>query len=238
MRLGIVAAMADEARILSESKEPADPRGEVLIRGTALLKLSGMGPENARSATRRLIDQGVSALVSWGIAGGLNPTLYAGCLIIPRNVIAADGSVYPTDTAWRERLSGSLAARVAVNDGDLAECDSIIADKPKKLKILAQTGAAGIDMESAAVAREAVKAGIPFLAVRAIADTLEAPVPVSALESIDAFGRVRLFRLMLRLVSRPGEIAGLIRLGKNYRAALKALQVAAVVEGNVLCFTE
>lgn len=236
MRLGIVAAMADEARMLSQV--PVGPEREALIRGAALLKLSGMGPDNARSAARRLIDQGVAALVSWGIAGGLAPALTAGCLILPRNVIAADGSVYPTDTAWRERLSGRLAARVPVNDGSLAECDSVVAGKPEKLRILARTGAVGVDMESAAVAGEAVKAGIPFLAVRAIADTLETPVPVSALESIDEFGRVRLFRLMLRLVWRPGEIAGLIRLRKNYRAALKALQVAAVVEGNVLCFTE
>lgn len=236
MRLGIVAAMADEARMLSQV--PVGPEREALIRGAALLKLSGMGPDNARSAARRLIDQGVAALVSWGIAGGLDPALTAGCLILPRNVIAVDGNVYPTDTAWRERLSGRLAARIAVNDGDLAECASVIADKPEKLEILARTDAAGIDMESAAVAREAVKAGIPFLAVRAIADTLEAPVPVSALESIDKFGRVCLIRLMLRLVGRPGEIAGLIRMGKNYRAALKALRTVAALEGNVLCFAE
>lgn len=236
MRLGIVAAMADEARILSG--ETVDPQREILIRGDALLRLSGMGPEKARSASRRLIDQGVAALASWGIAGGLDPALTAGCLIIPRNVIAADSSIYHTDTAWRERLSGRIAARFPVNDGSLAECDSIIAERPEKLRIRARTGAAGIDMESAAIAREAVDAGIPFLAVRAVADTLETSVPLSALESVDEFGRVRLSRLMLRLVGRPGEIAGLLRMGKNYRAALKALQAAAALEGNVLCSVE
>jgi len=99
-----------------------------------------MGPEKARSASRRLIDQGVAALASWGIAGGLDPALTAGCLIIPRNVIAADSSIYHTDTAWRERLSGRIAARIPVNDGSLAECDSIIAERPEKL---ADTGADG-----------------------------------------------------------------------------------------------
>jgi len=71
-----------------------------------------------------------------------------------------------------------------------------------------------------------------------LADTLETSLPLSALESVDEFGRVRLSRLMLRLVGRPGEIAGLLRMGKNYRAALKALQVAAALEGNVLCSVE
>ena len=87
---GVVAALAAEARVLG----PARPQGEglaVLADGN-LLAISGMGPKAARSAALRLIDAGATSLVSWGLAGGLDPALEAGAVCVPREVIAADGS--------------------------------------------------------------------------------------------------------------------------------------------------
>ncbi len=83
-----------------------------------------------------------------------------------------------------------------------------------------------MDMESAAIAAVAERAGLRFIALRAIADPLETAIPHCALSSIDEFGRPRVFRLIMELARRPGEIAGLIKLGKGHYAARRSLQIA------------
>ncbi|MFZ1904034.1 MAG: hypothetical protein WAU56_01440, partial [Steroidobacteraceae bacterium] len=65
-----MAALAAEARLLG----PARPHGAVraLADGT-LVVVSGMGPSAAADGARRLIGAGATALVSFGVAGGLDP---------------------------------------------------------------------------------------------------------------------------------------------------------------------
>src|SRR4029077_917603 len=69
--VGIVSALAAEARHLG----PTTQRREALASfadGT-LLVVSGIGGSAAARGARALIDAGATALISWGMAGGLDP---------------------------------------------------------------------------------------------------------------------------------------------------------------------
>jgi adenosylhomocysteine nucleosidase len=77
--VGIVAALDAEARAFGPA---ARRRGGVLADGT-LLTVSGMGAELAAPAACRLIEAGASALLSFGFAGGLDPKLRAGSVVLP-----------------------------------------------------------------------------------------------------------------------------------------------------------
>jgi len=93
----VVAALASEARALG----PSLPRGGTiplselaLLGGGSLLAVSGIGLVAAEAAARALVEAGVSALITFGMAGGLDPALRPGSVVLPRELISPEGRHY------------------------------------------------------------------------------------------------------------------------------------------------
>jgi adenosylhomocysteine nucleosidase len=173
-------------------------------------------------------------LLSWGSAGGLIPGLSPGSLVLPKNIIAVDGSVYPVDATWHESLCAQLKEKVKLHEGLLAESMTIVTRPAEKVTLFQQTGAIAVDMESAAVAAEAQRAGVPFMAIRAVADPVGTTLPQSALASLGEFGKLRPLRLLKALAKNPVELFALVRLGRNFRAAQSTLSIVARLAGSKL----
>ena len=76
--------MASEARIAARFGYP--------------VRAGGGTPAGAAAAARALIEEGATALVSFGLAGGLDPELRPGRVLIP-SIILADGETWRTDRA-------------------------------------------------------------------------------------------------------------------------------------------
>jgi adenosylhomocysteine nucleosidase len=223
---GVVAALAAEARVLG----PAQPQGEgfaVLADGN-LLAVSGMGPNAARSAAQRLIDAGATSLVSWGMAGGLDPDLEAGALCVPREIIAADGSRLWTARCWQESLSSSVPAGRRVGNDALLTAEYALETPADKRAARQATGACAVDMESSAIAQVAEAHGVPFIAVRVIVDTARDGIP-QAVAGASRAGKLRMGRLIFGLMRSPLEIASLLRLARRYRVALRSLRAVAAL---------
>jgi adenosylhomocysteine nucleosidase len=223
--LGIVVATTVEARSLT--KHP-------VVRDDALLQISGIGAKRAHLAARTLLEKGATSLLSWGSAGGLIPGLSPGSLVLPKNIIAVDGSVYPVDATWRESLYAQLKEKVNLHEGLLAESIIVVTRPEEKVTLFQQTGAIAVDMESAAVAAEAQQAGVPFMAIRAVADPADITLPQSALTSLDEFGKLRPLRLLKALAKNPVELSALIQLGRNFRAAQSTLSTVVRLAGSKL----
>jgi adenosylhomocysteine nucleosidase len=232
MRPGIIVAMVAEARILA--KGPILPGEIIHLPEGAMMLLSGMGAGRARLAARTLLERGITALVSWGAAGGLAPGLSPGSLILPETIIAADQSAYYVDAAWHERLCGRLQGYVEIHKGPLAESTVVVAGCAEKAILFRRTGAIAVDMESASIAVIALEAGLPFMVIRAITDLAEMALPLSALHSIDEFGRVRPLKLIQCLVRNPIQLLALGRLSRNFRAAQATLDTVALHAGSTL----
>jgi adenosylhomocysteine nucleosidase len=223
---GVVAALAAEARVLG----PAESQGEglaVLADGN-LLAISGMGPKAARRAALRLIDAGATSLVSWGLAGGLDPDLEAGAVCVPREVIAADGNRCSTARSWQELLSSSVPSCRRVGNDALLTAEHALETPADKSAARRATGACAVDMESSAVAQVAAAHGVPFIAVRVIVDTARDSVP-PAVAGASRAGKLRAGRLILGLLRSPLEIASLLRLARRYRVALRSLRAVAAL---------
>jgi adenosylhomocysteine nucleosidase len=234
MRTGIVAATFWEARPLLKGLAPAAanvhkknrkrvPRrraGELIfLPEGAMLLVSGMGAVRAGLGARRLLENGATALVSWGFAGGLLPNLSPGTLILPEKIHAADHSVYFADPAWLNQLQMGLRGQVELREGALAESAGIVASRAEKELLLRRTASVAVDMESGALARAAMESRVPFLAVRAITDSADTDLPRCALDAADEFGRVRAVTLFMGLCRRPAEIFALARMLRGVRAA-------------------
>lgn len=197
---GLVTGLAAEARLAARL-------GRALAGG-------GM-PSGAEAAAERLAGEGADALVSFGLCGGLDPTLPPGTLLVPRVVRASDGD-HATDAALSAWLGGWSCAT-------LAAADSVVATAAAKRALFAATGAAGVDLESGAVARAAARHGLPFAVLRAVCDPGTAGLPPLALAALDTQGRIGPARVLASLAGRPGQIAALVRLAGAARAARAAL---------------
>jgi adenosylhomocysteine nucleosidase len=234
MAPGIVAAMMTEARILA--KGPIAPGELTLLPEGAMLSLSGIGANRARVAAQALLEKGATALVSWGSAGGLMPALPPGSLVLPERILVADQSVYPVDPIWHEGLCSRLKGYVDPHRGVLVQSTVVLTSRAEKAALLRRTGAVAVDMESASIAQVAKEAGIPFMAIRAIADGAQMDIPRSALDSIDEFGRVRPMSLLSLMARHPVELFVLLRMGRNFRAAKTTLaRVALRARSCLLC---
>jgi adenosylhomocysteine nucleosidase len=224
--LGIVAALAAESRPLGPASRRRD--GPATLPDGTLLIVSGVGPTAAGQGARRLAAAGVKALVSWGMAGGLDPTLAAGTVVLPGEVISPEGSLFHTPRDWRERVSAAIAARHPVCIGRLLTCREALGSTADKALAFRRTAAVAVDMESSAVAEVAASHRLPFLAVRAIVDTAADAVPRAALTAATTgAAEVRLGQLLGVLARAPRELPGLIRLAGHYRAASRALASVA-----------
>ena len=221
---GVVTALDMEARTLSPGTRRRD--GLFEVGDGTLVAVSGMGRAAAVRAAVALVDAGATALVSWGLAGGLDPALQAGAICLPRMVVSSDGATFATDLHWREILAAAISGRLVVVSGKLLTSAVAIEEVAAKAAAFAATGAVAVDMESAGVAQIAVINKLPFVAVRSLVDTAGDTVP-RAVMAAGSDGRVRLARLILGIASSPREIAPLMRLAKRYRAAARALRAVA-----------
>jgi adenosylhomocysteine nucleosidase len=220
---GVVAALRSEARTLGVPRRRTD--GLLELPDGTLVAVSGIGAEAAAAAAERLLDAGATALVSWGMAGGLDPSLAAGTICLPEFIVARDGRTLAADHHWRELLAAAVAERRPVG-GRLLTSDSAIGDVAGKAAAFRDCRAVAVDMESLAVAGVAALRRVPFVAVRVIVDTAADALP-PAVVAASGRGPVHLGRLLRGLLRRPRDLQALLRLGRRYRIARRALIVVA-----------
>ena len=224
--MGVVAALAAEARALGPSMPLGGdpPLSELAHLGDgALLAVSGIGRLSAEAAARALVGAGASSLMTFGMAGGLDPALKAGSVVLPCEMISADGRRFAASRAWRERVAAEISSLRAVTEGNLLTSAQAIDTPAEKAETFRRTGAAAVDMESAAVAEIALHFNLPFIAVRVIVDTAADTLPRSVVNA-SREGQVQISRLIAGLILAPGDIPALIRLSQRYRIATRSLR--------------
>ncbi|MBV8703017.1 MAG: hypothetical protein JO118_04840 [Acetobacteraceae bacterium] len=200
-RIGIVTGLAAEARIARRLGWPVAVGG-----GTAA---------GAYAAARGLAGQGATALVSFGLAGGLDPALNAGALLVPEAILA-NGAIVPADPLIAAWLGGPTVRR-------LLGAESVAARASEKHRLWTQTDCAALDLESGPVARTASALGLRFAALRAVCDTAGVDLPQAALAALSARGRIRTGRVLASLAHRPGQIPALLHLARAAAQARRTL---------------
>jgi adenosylhomocysteine nucleosidase len=218
---GVVAALDREARTLGPAVH--DKAGVQILADGTLRAVSGMGCVAAGMAARALVEAGATALVSWGMAGGLDPELEAGAICLPREVVAPDGMRFPTAASWRDTLMASIASYRPVAPGALLTCMHPITGVAAKQAAHRETGAVAVDMESSAIAEVAAASHVPFIAIRVIVDTARDAIPDSVTAAGES-GQVQIGRLLRGLARSPAEVVPLVRLARRYRLAIRSLR--------------
>jgi nucleoside phosphorylase len=194
------------------------------INPNCLVVQSGVGLARADEAARWLLNQGVTALISLGVSGGLSEGIVSGDLVLGVS-LTSDGQVWAADVGWAEKCLAKLeSAAMAAQCGGLVSVQQAVLNPEAKRNLAKVSGAIAVDMESAAVAQVAVLAKLPFLALRAVCDTVSQKVAFDPSHILTSDGRVLAVRLIMEIIRRPALLLELPRIGKDFDLSLTALR--------------
>jgi adenosylhomocysteine nucleosidase len=183
---------------------------------------AGPGPDRAAVACGALDGRDIAGIVSFGVAGGLDPSLAAGQLLLPSAIITSDNAMVETDGAWRRAVIAALPSPPpsTVHFG----VDRPVTKPQEKARLLKEYGTHAVDMESHVIAHYAKSRGLPCLIVRAVADTADDTIPDAALAGVDDHGTIVPLQVVRRLVPHPTQLPSLMRLAKDSKAAMQTLK--------------
>jgi hypothetical protein len=163
------------------------------------------------------------AVISFGIAAGLDPALTPGAIVIATSVVANDErwASHPAVVRhWVDRL------RKTGNSPTLAEVagsDVALLAEGEKSALRSATGAAVADMESHVAAEFASGRELPFAAIRVVCDPAERALPALVVDAIRPDGRIDIGAILRSLVGAPAQLGALPRLTWDAAQAFAAL---------------
>jgi adenosylhomocysteine nucleosidase len=235
IRLGIIAALPFEAACFTSHK--IHPGSYQIVAPGLYVYYAGMGPVNAANAAQILVDLKVDALVSWGVAGSLDPGLVAGDIVLPLNVLDDEGQIFHVNQEWHTALKNTLNHPGVYSEGKLVSTQGVQQDGRLKSELHQTTQAMAVDMESAAIAKVAFTTNKPFVVIRTIFDTVAMHIPPSSTNATDQYGQVSMLKLMTGLIRTPSELLQYPKLVSAFAKAKRSLRRVVELCGNELCFS-
>jgi adenosylhomocysteine nucleosidase len=203
--IGLLGAMEPEVRGLVDAMTvEASGRGAgfdywqgVLAGHECVVARCGMGKVSAAAGVQRLIDQfAISQLVVCGLAGGLQPGLDVGDVVVGERFVQYDldaSPIYPrfeapglgigvfrADAALVEHAAAAAAtidAAPRVHRGLIVTGDQFVKDARREELLRDFPDALCVEMEGAAIAQVCYLNDLPFVIVRVISDRADGAAP-------------------------------------------------------------
>ncbi len=185
---------------------------------------SSSDPGQLRSQLGEFDPSSVRGIISFGVAGGLDPMLATGDIVVATEVVIGGGR-----WAAAAGLSGELIG--AVGDGSrrivrgiLAGSEVVVPSQAEKARLRDETSADAVDMESHIAAGYAEAVGLPFAALRVVSDPASRALPAIATSALKPDGRVDIWRVLRAIARQPSVVPDLIRTGRDFNHAIVTLR--------------
>jgi adenosylhomocysteine nucleosidase len=183
--------------------------------------VTGMGPALAREATRQALSAGaIDHVMVVGIAGGLDPALPIGALLVPERVqLYPDGPVFTARPVGARRASGALMTTDGLFDDDAI------------WQPMVERGFGAVDMEAAGVAEVCEAEGVDWSVYRGISDRPDEHIVDQAVFSLSkADGSADAVAVAKYLARDPRRAKALAHLNKCMQLAASTAADAAVAD--------
>jgi hopanoid-associated phosphorylase len=202
-----------------------------ILRGPGVVVVAGGGNGARLERELEASVEGVTAILSCGLAGALAPDLKAGDLILadlfpgegrgPVTQVPQLGPGLRRGSVFVESLRQNLPE---AHVGTIVGSDAIIATAAEKQALYTETGALAVDMESHIAARVAARHNLPFAIVRVISDSADEVLPPAALVGMKPDGSMALGAVLASLARNPTQLPALIRTGLHAGRAFSELR--------------
>jgi hopanoid-associated phosphorylase len=185
---------------------------------------SSSDPKQLRALLTVFDPTTIRGVISFGVAGGLDPSLKPGDVVLATEVMAGDGRWLAGLALSDEVVAGVAMGRRRIVRGGLAGVEEVVVASARKAALWLQTGAAAVDMESHIAAAYAEEAGLPFAALRVISDSAHRSLPALAKSAIRPDGKVDLRKILSGVVRNPRTLSALVSTGLDFNRALRSLR--------------
>jgi adenosylhomocysteine nucleosidase len=228
MRIGLLVAIRSEVsgwlshfRVENRWNEEGFTGWEGVFGAQKILLIqTGIGKDRAEKAAYLACERySLSALISIGFGGGLTGRLKAGDLILCRGLLSSDpseeGMQVESEPSFIEAGLLIGTGRFPVLTGTCISVEKVVTEPAEKKSLNQHYGADVVDMESYWIGKASRDRGIPFLAVRAISDTVDQRlwVPGDLNSSLNGL----IWKAASYLFAHPREFSSLLTLVRNLR---------------------
>jgi hopanoid-associated phosphorylase len=185
---------------------------------------SSSDPMQLRSMLRDIDPVSIRGVISFGVAGGLDPSLRTGDVVIATEVMAGASRWRTAAALSDELIHGAGLGGQRVVRGGLAGVEAVVAGRDGKAALRSETGAAAVDMESHIAAAYADAGTLPFAALRVISDPANRALPALATNAIKPGGGIDLRKVLRGVARNPSSIRALVSTGIDFNRALRSLR--------------
>ena len=219
----------------SVDRNSNDPRPVLIVTGLVqeariaagpgmIVICSSSDPQQLRALLATLDSTTFRGVISFGVAGGLDPSLKSGDVVVATEVLSGDTRFLAGLALNEEMIARAALRRRRVVRGGLAGVEQVIAATACKAALHSETGAAAVDMESHIAAAYAAKAGLPFAALRVISDPASRALPALAKSAIKPNGDIDLRKVLRGVARNPTSLRALVSTGIDFNRALRSLR--------------
>jgi adenosylhomocysteine nucleosidase len=186
---------------------------------------SSSDPQQLRALLTVFDPTTIRGVISFGVAGGLDPSLKSGDVVVADEVMSGDNR-WLAGFALNDDLIGRLTVGLGrrVVRGGLAGVEDVVVAQASKTALRNETGAAAVDMESHIAAAYAAESGLPFAALRVISDPADRALPALARNAIKPNGDIDLRMILRGVVRNPRTLRALVSTGIDFNRALRSLR--------------
>ena len=184
LKIAVVAGLARELKFLEKFKD---------------IRIFQGYSKKALIAARTALSEKPDVIISFGLAGSINPKVQNGKIIIPQNIIDKSGNKKKVSKKYSDFFNKRISGKVFKQN--LITVDKIEFNLNSKKYL--RKNISFIDMESSYIQLEAIKKKIPFITMRVIFDDLNFSIPDFLKTCINADGNLNIFKLFINITLKP-----------------------------------
>ena len=172
--------------------------------------VTGMGAHAAAYTLTQLLEvEHPRLIIAAGFAGGLNPELELGRIIL--------------DDADSSGHCLNLSGPAALFHGKIHSASKVMVTPYEKASLREESKADAVDMESSAIRSVARNHRIPMVALRVVSDPYNEALPIDFNQFMNAAGSMRYGKLACHLLRKPRFVPKLIQFQKKLNYAAQQL---------------
>ncbi len=197
----------------------------------------GMGVAAAAAATRLLLEHyRPNLMISSGFCGAVRPGAKVADLVLCKRLFRLDNSGLMEHTFSGNTQNNVIHTSAMLHQhglrvwqGSFITAATIVNKSSLASSLPQELATPVLEMETAAVARQAAAAGIPFIGLRSISDDAEEELSFSIDQFVDDRMKISIPRVIKACLLKPSIIPQLFRLAGNSAKAGKSLSDAVLL---------